>query len=172
MDIIEKLKELGATQTQLESRTTQLVLQAFAEDASVIPDTAKREIKSLISAVNAASDRLEKAESRFDSLFSDIEKRTAQVAAAAKKAETDFERAQKLQAMAILDPDLREATKAYREVLAATMEEFGVLMKNDSTDVMVAAINAGSYIAWRGVMGPKNEAAVEHKEKWRNAKIL
>lgn len=49
------------------------------------------------------------------------------------------------------DHDLRNAVMAYRLVLQATQDVLGDRVLQD--DVAVEAIKAGSYIAWRGIMG-------------------
>lgn len=158
MDIIEKLKSMGASQTQLESKTVQMVLQALAEDGSIIPDTAKLEIKTLISAVDNASDRLSKAERSMAQTIHDANAQTQIMQRAADKATREWENATRQKESVILDKDLQEAVKAYKAVLLATREVWGdVIEKAGGTEAVIAAIQAGSYTAWRGIMGPKNE---------------
>lgn len=53
----------------------------------------------------------------------------------------------------ISDNLTRDGVMAYAAVLAATREIFGV--KGLTENVMIAAIQAGSDIGWRGIMGPK-----------------
>lgn len=158
MDIIEKLKQMGASQTQLESKTVQMVLQALAEEESIIPDTAKLEIKTLIASVDAASARLSKAEGNMARAINDADIKTQIMKSAADKATREWENATRQKESVILDKDLQEAVKAYKAVLLATREVFGdMIEKAGSTDAIIAAIQAGSYTAWRGIMGPKNE---------------
>ena len=51
------------------------------------------------------------------------------------------------------DPQARNGAVAYAAVLAATRQILG--KDNLSEGVMIAAIQAASYIGYRGVMGPK-----------------
>lgn len=53
----------------------------------------------------------------------------------------------------VRDSQIQDGVMAYAGVLAATREIFGT--ENMSEDVMIAAIQAASYIGYRGVMGPK-----------------
>ena len=55
--------------------------------------------------------------------------------------------------MYIKDSQTKDGVLAYAEVLAATREIFGE--ENLTENVMIAAIQAGSYLGWRGIMGPK-----------------
>lgn len=156
MDIVQKLKEMGASNAQLESKTVQMVVQALSEDQSIIPDTAMMEINNLIKAVDRADGRLARAEEKMASTLSSAEYKTQLMQNAAEKAARDFERATEQKESVILDKDLQEAVKAYKAVLQATKEVFGE--RAGSPDVIIAAIQAGSYTAWRGIMGPKNDA--------------
>lgn len=159
MDIVQKLKEMGASNAQLESKTVQMVVQALSEDQSIIPDTAKLEINNLIKAVDRADGRLAQAEAKMAHTLSSAEYKTQLMQNAAEKAARDFERATKQKESVILDKDLQEAVKAYKAVLEATKEVFGdMIEKEGGADAIIAAIQAGSYTAWRGIMGPKNDA--------------
>lgn len=52
----------------------------------------------------------------------------------------------------IMDKDLRESVLAYGNMLQATKNIFGE--ENMTENVMIAAIQAASYTAYRNVMGP------------------
>ncbi len=158
MDIVQKLKEMGAGTAQLESKTVRMVVQALSEDQSIIPDTAMMEINNLIKAVDRADRRLAQAEANMANTLSSAEYKTELMQKAAEKAAQDYERATKQKESVILDKDLQEAVKAYKAVLEATKEVFGdMIERSGSADAIIAAIQAGSYTAWRGIMGPKND---------------
>ena len=58
--------------------------------------------------------------------------------------------------------DTQDAVLVYAAILDATKKAFGEL----PPEIMAEAIRAGSYIAWREIMGPKDTA----KEKFANAR--
>lgn len=60
-----------------------------------------------------------------------------------------------LRDMKINSPETKDAVMAYTATLNATKEIFGADAMNP--DVIVAAIQAGSYMAWRSIMGPKGK---------------
>lgn len=71
-----------------------------------------------------------------------------------KEARTSLEKIEKAIAGGIINRDVADAAIAYRMVLETTKNVFG----DDCTqDVICKAIEAGSYVAWRGIMGPKQE---------------
>lgn len=51
------------------------------------------------------------------------------------------------------DSRVRDAVAAYKDVLLATREVFGE--ERMTANVMIAAIEAGSYVGWRTIMGEK-----------------
>ena len=54
----------------------------------------------------------------------------------------------------VCSKDVQDAIMAYDAVLKSTVDVFGDILE---PSVMIAAIEAGSYIAWRGIMGPKTK---------------
>lgn len=71
-----------------------------------------------------------------------------------KDARGSIEKIEKAIAAGIINRETADSVIAYRKVLEATKEVFG---SDCSQDVICKAIEAGSYIAWRGIMGPKQE---------------
>jgi ABC-type phosphate transport system auxiliary subunit len=63
-----------------------------------------------------------------------------------------------LSAGIIYDKDFAEAVKVYKAVLLATKDVFG---ENMDVETKIAAINAGSYIAWRGM--PEQKEFIKKK---------
>ena len=57
-----------------------------------------------------------------------------------------------------IDCKTLNAIIAYKNILAATKEIFGE--ENMTEEVMVKAIEAGSYGAWRSIMGGKDDYVV------------
>lgn len=151
MDLIKKMEQLGANKSQLTSNTLALAVRAIAEDESVIPDTVRLDVVRLASNIENASKRLEDANAKVKYSIESAEYVTRKIKEEAQKATENYEVAKRREASVITDKDLSEAVKAYRAVLQATTDVLGNLDK----DTQIAAINAGSYIAWRGIMGGK-----------------
>lgn len=151
MDLIKKMEQLGANKSQLTSNTLALAVKAIAEDESVIPDTVRLDIARLASAVNIASKRLEESNQKLKFTIESADYNCKKIEEEARKATENYEQAKRREESVITDKDLSEAVKAYRAVLQATTDVLGTLDK----ETQIAAINAGSYIAWRGIMGGK-----------------
>lgn len=157
MDILEKLKGMGATPAMLESKTVKMVLEALAEDGSVITDTAKGEIQRLVYSVNSAASALNRANETLAQNLARAESQAKGAEEAANRACRRLQEAQRREEDVIMDKDMAEAVKAYKAILVATREVFGDMIdRTGSADAIIAAIQAGSYTAWRGIMGPKD----------------
>ena len=64
--------------------------------------------------------------------------------------------------LTISSRDVQDAVMAYDAVLKSTVDVFGI---DVDPSVMIAAIEAGSYIAWRGIMGPKQSDSMPIKTR-------
>lgn len=151
MDLLKKMEQLGANKAQLTSGTADIAIRAIAEDEGVIPDTVRLYVERLADKVEKTSERLEEAQSKLKSTIDGAEYARRKIEEEAKKATENYEIAKRREASVITDKSLSEAVKAYRAVLQATTDVFGKLDK----ETQIAVINAGSYIAWRGIMGGK-----------------
>lgn len=156
----EKLKEMGATPSQITSGTVRMVETAIAEEAGFVDRAAMEQITRL-------ADTFERAKE----ISAEIQKETQSALYSAKRdaefAKQEINRAiscyQKAKESAngvIQDKELAEAVKAYKAVLEATKEVFG----DNCTEIVISeAIRAGSYTAWRGIMGPKEQSGVSRR---------
>lgn len=155
MTIREYLKMLGATDAELTAKVVTRMEKAMLFDSDLkqfSPDTvlnmlavsadalgkANGEIRVNIRKAEEDNERLGRAIAEAGRQLDDLRKQTAGI----KDAK-------------INSPELRDAVMAFAATINATQEIFG--KDNMTQDVIVAAVNAGSYIAWRGIMGPKNK---------------
>ena len=171
----ETLRRLGATESQINSSTAKLFEKAMIEDSEFCQKVAA-------DALNRLADRFDQAESiaaKIDATYQRA-KESAELQGAVLirriKTEADrfaeesekCEKARNATKDIIYDADLNEAVKAYKAVLSATKEVFGEFVQGEITQAaIVAAINAGSYVAWRGIMGPA-EGNTKGKETRRS----
>lgn len=165
MDLIKKMEQLGANKSQLTSNTLALAVRAIAEDENVIPDTVRLDIVTLSSNIERASARLVDYQNRINRTIESAEATCEHIEQRAKTATENYEAAKRREESVITDKDLSEAVKAYRAVLQATTDVLGTLDK----ETQIAAISAGSYIAWRGIMGGKfkdDSAKTGFKKGW------
>jgi hypothetical protein len=163
MTIREYLKSLGATDNELLAKVVKRMEDAMLFDSDLkqfAPDTVLKVLAVSAEALNAANGEiryniikaeedkgmLEKAITDAERQLDDLKKQTAGI----KEAK-------------INSPETRDAVMAYAATLNATREIFGA--DSITPEVMVAAINAGSYIAWRGIMGPKNNDVSEFQPR-------
>ena len=154
MTIREYLKNIGATDQELSAKVLQRMERAMLIDTdleqfhadtvlSIIQgaasglENANGQTLATVSKATNAMQELDKAVADARAQLSDLKQQTAGI----KDAK-------------INNAETRDAVMAYAAVLNATKEIFG--NENLTVEVMTAAINAGSYIAWRGIMGPKD----------------
>lgn len=152
MDLVSKLREMGANEAQLTSKTLEMAVRAITEDSGVIPDTVTAGIKQLADNISRATEKLTDAQRGLKNQIDNADWNRQRIETEAQRASQRYEEAKRREESIITDEDLMEAVKAYRAVLQATTDVLG----NDlGADVQIAAINAGSYVAWRGIMGGK-----------------
>jgi len=156
----EQLTKMGACQSQVNSSTVKMVERAMAEDSEFIEKTAldvlerladtfeeaKKNTAELVRMVNQAE---QKADGIVSAVTSEAKKEISGLEAQIKslqREKMDFVEGR------IYDAELAEAVKAYKAALMATKDVFGESM---DAETRIAAINAGSYIAWRGMPDQK-----------------
>lgn len=164
MTIREYLASIGATQAELQAKVVARMEQAMMVDADLQqfkPDTVLEMLYKTI-------DELKLRESSLSAKLSDAKTCTYHLDHALKiaQAERDDLKAQTagLKDMKISSPETKDAVMAFTATLNATKEIFGT--EAMTSDVIVAAINAGSYMAWRSIMGPK-DTPEPVKTTWR-----
>ena len=165
----ETLRALGASDAQLKSSTAKLFERAMIEDSEfcqkVTADAMERIAKEYENAERTADwmnakceNAISLAKATGEALLREINRESDRLASESKRLETLKKETKDF----IYDAELNEAVKAYRAVLAATKEIFGEYIQGEVNQAaIVAAINAGSYVAWRGMMGPNDEKTKE-----------
>lgn len=158
----ETLRRLGASDAQLRSATAKLFERAMMEDS----EFCQKVTADALERIAATFEDAKTSEESIRAIYADAmanaklqaQALTTQINAMAKVFRQEADRCEKLKNESkdvIYDAELNEAVKAYRAVLAATKEIFGEYIQGELNQAaMVAAINAGSYVAWRGIMGP------------------
>ena len=154
MTIREYLKKLGATDQELAAKVVQRMENAMLVDA----DLERFPADTVLKIITGATMGLENANGNAKDTLSRMHSTTAELLKAVDSARAQLEEL-KVQTAGIKNakinnPETRDAVMAYATVLNATKDIFGD--ENLEPEVMIAAINAGSYIAWRGIMGPKD----------------
>lgn len=150
MNIREAMEKKGANKAQLESRTVEMIEEIIAENEGVVSSTASfykqtleanlRKYNSAVSLLAREIDRLERGSKELKGEFSKTQ-------ADVSKAVSQYE--QKI----IEDSRMKDALIMYSHMLSITKEVFGE--ENMTENVMMQAIEAGSYAIWRGIMGQK-----------------
>ena len=156
MTIREYLKSIGATEAELSAKVVGRMESRMLFDTDMqkfAPDTVMQIVKMAVDELrdagrisskievgvlnaNAAASRLENAIRQSEMQLKDLERQTAGI----KDAKIE-------------NRETRDAVMAYTATLRATREIFGEAAM--TPEVMAETIKAGSYIAWRGIMGPK-----------------
>lgn len=160
MTIREYLVSLGATQAELTAKVVTRMENAMLIDSDIDnfkPDTVLKLINEATNGICVANNNAKDTISKAQFVKREIERAT-------QEANTQLEdlRVQTagLREMKVNNRDTRDAVMAYAATLNATKEIFGD--SNMTQDIMLAAIKAGRYIAWRSIMGPK-----QHEENNR-----
>lgn len=165
MTIREYLRKLGATDAEMKAKVIERMENAmmFDTDLSLLtPDTVLQIITSAASAVNASCSELERAEGRINASIKNADKAADKLTQCIKEADSQMDFISKgLSGNAIRDTAAKDAVLAFAYTLRSTKEIFGE--EALTPEVMIAAINAGSYIAWRDIMGPKQTTSYPTK---------
>ena len=152
MTIREYLKSLGAKDSELSANVVSLMERHMMIDA----DLSQFEMDTVATIIKNASDGLNNAtkyaESNIHNAKAVLHRLEDAIGAAQIEKQDLINQTSRLGEMKIRNADVKDAVLAYSEVLKATKGIFGESM---SAEVMCKAIEAGSYIAYRGIMGPK-----------------
>lgn len=153
MTIREYLESIGATQSELTAKVVKRMEQAMLVDCDLTQFSAD----TILEMLNSVADRLEAANKASEHSFS-LQERTKDALNSAILRADEALQDLKSQTAGICDAKInsaetKDAVAAYTATLRATKELFGAEAMTES--VIMAAINAGSYMAWRSIMGPK-----------------
>lgn len=155
MTIREYLKSIGATENELSAKVVTRMEQKMLIDSDLSEFKSDTVLAILSSAVTA----MDKAGNAASSATLNAQAAERSLKAAMTEAERELSdlKAQTagLRDMKINSPETKDAVMAYTDTLNATKEIFGADAMNP--DVIAAAIQAASYMAWRSIMGPKGK---------------
>lgn len=144
MNLYNAMAMKGASRQQLESGTFKMAEQCIAEDAALIEDTARDEAQKLAQAIDKASSSLTLNMMNANSVCKDID----------RKVEAARKQIALAEATTVKDPTLMDAVKAFKLTLEYAKDVLGEdVIKNP--DVASMALQEAGFIAWRGIMGPK-----------------
>ena len=154
MTIREYLRSLGASENELTAKVVSRMEKQMLFDS----DIKDFSIDTVVRIVENATGALEKANGDVKTSIANAAEnnRLLQITINdSKKQLADLEaQTAGIKDAKINSPETRDGVMAFAATLNAVKQIFG--QENITPDVMVAAINAGSYIAWRGIMGPKD----------------
>jgi len=153
MTIREYLKRLGATDNELTAKVVARMEQQMLIDSDLSefqPDTVMSILSRAADGLSIANDKMV---SNIDHASQTLKR--LQNAMGEAMAQLDDLRSQTagIKDAIIANPETKDAVMAYAATLRATKEIFGA--EAMTADVIIAAVNAGSYMAWRSIMGPK-----------------
>lgn len=155
MTIREYLEQIGTTPAEMSAKVVSRMEQRMLTDGDLQGlqfDTVVKLLNDAIARAVAAGDMLD------DGCLQAGPKAAAlQRAIDSARATQEEIRAQikGLEGLHIGDERTRDAVLAYRATIEATQAVFGEA--NMTEAVMVAAINAGSYMGWRSIVGARDE---------------
>lgn len=135
MDLYAKLIERGAQKSSAESTATKMLEEILAEEAGYLYEGGAEKACKIARAIENNISRCSKMVSDHSELLGKLER-------ALNEGEKVF-----------VSDETANAIGAYKGILQATQEVFGE--ENMTVEVMRAACEAGSYIAWRTIMGGK-----------------
>lgn len=153
MTIREYLQKLGATDAELRANVVNRMESAMLIDTDLSEmkaDTVECIMNNTLQAIATAQKALMLDAGNARDTIRSLESMIAQ----AKREANDLrEQVGVVHDSKINDPTSNNAVKVYAATLNATKEIFGE--ENLAPEVMISAIQAGSYMAWRSIMGPK-----------------
>lgn len=137
MNLKDELRERGASEVQLTSKTLSMVEDILAEASG--DEVKEMGMECLRDAVADAT----KAISTIDNKRRSLEWSIGKADEVAKRLSASSQ-------VVILDDDNSQAVELFRKTLCAVKEVFGDSL---SDEVMTTAIQAASYGMWRSIMG-------------------
>lgn len=153
MTIREYLQKLGATDAELRANVVSRMENAMLIDTDLSEmkaDTVECIMNDTLHAIATAQKALMLDAGNARDTIRSLESMIAQ----AKREANDLrEQVGVVQDSKITDPASKDAVRVYAATLNATKEVIGE--GNLTPEVIISAIEAGSYMAWRSIMGPK-----------------
>lgn len=144
----EQLQKAGASSAVMSSNALKYLEKFIAEDAGFCD-------KEALSQLERIADCFEQAESERKKIelgLKDTINRVEAVKLDINSQINDYVIFKKKNIGEIEDKQIAESVKAYKAILEATKDVFG---EKCTESVITSAIEAASYTAWRGIMGPK-----------------
>ena len=152
MDVKQYLESHGATQSQLDSKTTEMVISGLLDEEIASSDTVRAEFSKMREGISAAkfkSDAIMRGLEGYEKRFQSLERLMSD----AEKCASD---------RVIDDQRVVDGVNAFTRMLESTRDVFGEDSMTES--VICAAIEAASYGFWRSVMGSKHDDAPKRKK--------
>lgn len=155
MTIREYLEQIGATPAEMSAKVVARMEQRMMTDG----DLKDLQLDTVMDMFKQIAENVHRQNVNSEAKIQAAHSAACRLEDAIKKAEviqTSVEKQNKLIAQGhILDGRTCDAVSAFRAVISATQDVFGE--ENMTEAVIVAAIEAGSYMGWRSIMGPKEE---------------
>lgn len=163
MTIRQYLRGLGATENELKANVIERMERAMMLDTDLEqlkPDTVLAMLEKAVSGVETFNNSLKSNINDGNKIQRELSDKIEAAKDTCDELRTQMNGARNVK---INNPETRDAVMAFAATLNATKEIFGA--EAMSGDVIVAAINAGSYMAWRSIMGPK-DSTEQVKSNW------
>lgn len=155
MTIRDYLIQIGATPAEMSAKVINRMEQRMMTDGDLKDlqlDTVKSMLHQTIEAACRQNERCEGNINIADGLINKL----SQTIEKAETAQKNVDKQQKLIEQGyIMDAKTCDAVAAFRTVIKTVQDVFGE--ENMTEAVIIAAIEAGSYMGWRSIMGPKEE---------------
>lgn len=156
IDIRTMLKRMGATESQLNSKTMEMVEEAIANDAVDGLATADERVKSLMTRIGRAEASLDEninlatrkattlnnSVSKAEAACHEVDRRIAQLGVAADS-------------VTVSDQSVMDAVNAYTLMLTRSKEILGP--EGMTEEVTKQIVETAGYVMYRTVMGPKEQ---------------
>ena len=164
--IREKLEEMNLPKLTLNgimsSNALKYIEQIIEENNNVCDKEVLSQLKRIADTYENASQRAEEIVSQYQNAVSKSQYESRHVINELREMTQKYEKAKEQSDGLITDKKLADAVKAYKAVLEATKEVFG---EKCTESVITASIEAGSFTAWRGIMGPKYKTHLREDEE-------
>lgn len=167
MTIREFLKELGATEAELSAKVVGRMENAMLFDTDIkqcAPDTVIALINDVCNGLAHRCTELANAMKTAQALGINL---NAAITEAKNELHDLSEQTRFTKTVKVSDSKTRDAVLAYASVLNFTKDIFGE--ENMTESVMTSAIKAGSFMAWRSIMGAKDPETQE--TGWKKGRL-
>lgn len=151
MTLREYLEAHGASKQQLSSQTLEMCEEAMLSESGIIDETATATLKRKTDEIKKAEWEVKNYSAALSNLKSEISSTKREMS------ELRYNLAEiktGISEIDINDETLKDAVRAYSQILQITKDAYVGMVGGVPDEVMIEAIRAGSYAVWQGIRGP------------------